>query len=468
MVLTWILLICVSFKVGSNGAVDDICHHIQSCCLDEDKLCQTDISSDICKVNCGKYHDCSSNHVRLSRVGTECQNYCTTDLEKCNVECMTGYYGSKCHFGCSDRCVQRKCHKDNGTCNFGCKRGSFGQTCGSTCNPNCKDRTCHRGNGSCLRGCSAGYYGADCLNKCPTSCRYRVCDVENGDCLFGCTEGFYGSDCPHSCPDDCSLCHPETGKCIFEHIPVIEGMSCTTKMLVVFWGSAGAFLLLAGAAVCMYRSQACSFSLKKKKKGLDTLFIDDRAPMDIPNKSSQDTRSSHYEEILCSDADSHFQHISKSTGSINLRTLISTMKYPNQCSNSKRKRTRADAGRNATSLVSSVHTLNNIPSFWVGSETDVNEMSEHPNKEEEPLEKSHQASQREVVRFSDALGGDEAEGLDTSLKGTEGESKSECDDVSSEDHGKRVYISAIFNKKDDATMVHVPCDGIYPGLKKTD
>ncbi|XP_046327750.1 platelet endothelial aggregation receptor 1-like [Haliotis rufescens] len=468
MDLTWILLIYSSLDVGSWGG-NDVCKHIHECCLYKDKQCKRETSSDICKVECSKYHDCSTNDVRLSKEGIACNANCTNDIGACDVECIPGHYGTKCHFGCNGKCRMHKCYRDNGSCVDGCEAGYFGDKCESACNSNCKDKKCDRSNGSCINGCSPGYYGEDCLSKCETSCRYHVCDGKTGNCLFGCTEGFYGLLCQKTCSDDCFLCHPEIGECIIDHIPELEGTPCTTKILVVFWGSAGVFILLAGAAVLMYRSQTCSYTHKKKKRGLDTLFIDTRAPMGLPNVPSQDTRSSHYEEIMCGDTDRHFQHISKSTGSINLRTLINTMKHPNQCNTAKRKRNRANVGRNAMSLASSVHTIDNFPTCWLGSETDFDEMSEHPDKKEAPLVRSLQASQKEAVRFSDApKDEDEAEDMDTSVKEREGETKSQADDVPREEAGKRSYISAVFNETDEDTMIDDTCKGIYPGLKKED
>ncbi|XP_076677509.1 uncharacterized protein LOC143373815 isoform X2 [Andrena cerasifolii] len=96
---------------------------------------------------------------------------------------------------------------------------------------------------NCATACPPGTWGPQCKEKC--NCTDDVhCNPVNGRCVYTvCPAGLHGKTCDESCPSDrwgpdCALtcncggqrneCHPETGRCADDHVPV-ESTSITAS-----------------------------------------------------------------------------------------------------------------------------------------------------------------------------------------------------------------------------------------------
>ncbi|XP_052256177.1 multiple epidermal growth factor-like domains protein 10 isoform X7 [Dreissena polymorpha] len=167
---------------------------------------------------------CKPGFYLYNKACLKCPDYCIDGL--CNdfngncKECISGYYGEKCRWRCSDGCIGTVCNI-SGECQ--CREDWYGPYCDRKCPSYCTVESCRNYNSTlgCVE-CEPGRYGLYCQSKCHDNCqivttqntRFKYCIKESGECRDGCITGFYGGDCSIPCTSGCyGSCNRSTGEC---------------------------------------------------------------------------------------------------------------------------------------------------------------------------------------------------------------------------------------------------------------
>ncbi|XP_046327770.1 uncharacterized protein LOC124111908 isoform X2 [Haliotis rufescens] len=216
--------------------------------------------------------------------------------------------------------------------------------------------------------------------------------------------------------------------------------SCTAEILAAFWGSVGMFILLAGAAVIMYRNRMLTSIGKRRKKGLDTLFDDTSSPMRPPSRAHRESMLSGYADVMSIDTACHYRRVSRSLGSINFRTFRASTVKGSTLYNTKRSKMSTNAAVDITiSVEPPQFKIYDQQSYWLGTETDFEDVYKSSPKKRATLRRYYAGLQEDTRTDKDEE--------DTASEEPRGATGTQTHCASRDVRSKFLYISPVFNEK---------------------